>query len=516
VLRSRAAISGNESSAITASTRPLVELLAVAGGALSHVAVRTVLAESFLSRAAHEACSLGLCSRELEGRLELRPELQRAILSQLTAARRSELAQALRNVALEARARAFVAWSRGDEEACAREFAHAAESALRAGAPARAVAAIADAAHWIELPDSLRLIHVDALRALGRYDEAAALATRIAGPVARLFQAELARLVGDRVRATELAVNLLEDRTVRAQAHALLARLAFDRGDHEASREYAAQAIAGDDDAAARAAEVIALLELSQGRLVSARAAIDAALGSVRRRSARAAEARLLSLVGAIDRADGDLHAAARSFSRAYELADAQGESHAAASFLVNVGTAQLDAGELGPAQRTLRDGARRLARLGRASDLARALSNLVLAAQLSGDFDRALALATLAERTATRADDACALAFARLSAAEISVARGDLVTARAPGFGFARRARSRDRTRTRGEFARGAVRSGASGAAADGGGGAPARGCARRCRVRPRRRSPRAPARRSSRRIGTRRTRARRCPTSR
>ncbi|HEX4353511.1 MAG TPA: serine/threonine-protein kinase, partial [Polyangiales bacterium] len=431
VLRSHAAISGKDALAIPPALRPLVELLAVAGGALAYAAARALLSESTLSRAAHEACSLGLSSRASDGKLELRPELQREVLSQLTAARRNELARALRTVQLEPRARAFTAWARGEHDACAREFGHAAEAALSAGAPARAAAMIAEAASLIELPSSLQLIRVDALRALGRYEEAAALAEQIDGASARLLRAELARLAGDRDRAAEIARDLVEDRTVASQAHALLARLAFDRGDREASLVHASSVIDGEDNAAARAAEVIALVELSQGRLDAARAAIDAALGSVRRRSARTAEARLLSVVGAIDRAAGDLRAAARSFSRAYELAEAQGEYHAAASFLVNVGTAQLDAGELGPAQKTLRDGARRLARLGRASDLARALSNLVLAAQLSGDFDRALWLATLAERTATSADDACALAFARLSAAEISVERGDLVDAR-------------------------------------------------------------------------------------
>jgi transcriptional regulator with GAF, ATPase, and Fis domain len=305
---------------------------------------------------------------------------------------------------------------------------------LRAGDPAAAADLISEAALLLgALPEALCSLRAEALRALGRYPEAlAALGERALTPRSQLARAEIARLSGDSSTARELAQGLLEAPSVQASARALLARLALDSGDAEACRAHALAVLSHEDDPAARrAAEVLSLLELGAGQLQPARALAEAALTHARRRSERLAEARLLAVVGAIDRAEGDLRAAAVSFARAYELADAQGEYHAAASFSINLGAAHLDAGELGPALRSLRQGARRLARLGRARDLGRALANLVLAAQLTGDFERALTLGALAEQNARSAGDTWALAFALLSSAEVLVERGDLADAR-------------------------------------------------------------------------------------
>jgi serine/threonine-protein kinase PknK len=436
LLRAHAAREGEPDVRVPELARPLLELLAVAGGSLTQSALLHCLAEPALAQAAHRACALGLCTRTGDARLTLRPDVQSALFRQLTPARRDELAQSLAPAQLEPRARGFVAWARADADGCGREFAGAAQAALQAGDPAGAAELISEADALLgELPEALRCLRAEALRALGRYTEALGAlgcSELAASARAQLAYAEIARLAGDSGTADTLAQALLEDRSVQAQAHALLARLALDRGDVEACRSHGLAALDSEDEPAARrASEVLALLELSRGQLQPARALAEAALGQARRRSERLAEARLLAVLGAIDRAEGDLRAAARSFTRAYELADALGEYHAAASFLINLGTAHLDAGELGPALRTLREGARRLARLGRARDLGRALANLVLAAQLTGDFERALTLGALAEQNARSAGDSCALAFALLTSAEVLVERGDLADAR-------------------------------------------------------------------------------------
>ena len=286
------------------------------------------------------------------------------------------------------------------------------------------------------LPEPLALSRAEALRALAEYSQALAAIAAVSGGPARLARAEILRLTGDSDAARSEAGASLAAASVAspeyAAAHAVLARLALERGQPQACREHAAAALAAESEPAARrACEVIALLELGRGELIAARATVEQGLSGARRYHERAAEARLLAVLGAIERAAGDLRAAARSFALACELAQAQGEYHALATFLVNLGTAHLDAGELGPALQNLRQGAQRLARLGRQRDLARVLTNLVLAAQLTGDFERALSLASLAEQSARAASDTCALAFALLSAAEVALERGDLAGAR-------------------------------------------------------------------------------------
>jgi transcriptional regulator with GAF, ATPase, and Fis domain len=445
-LRAHALRAGADDAHIPEQAWPLVQTLCVAGGSLPQNAVLVCVPNEALAAGAHLACALGLCSRSSDGRLALRPDVQASVWKQLSPERRSELARAIPAGQLGPRARAFLACAQADSARVVAEFANAAQLELQNGDPAAAADLTTEAEQLLgRLPEPLALLRAEALRALGDYRQALATLAAVSGVPAQLARAEILRLLGDASAAREAAEAILtqhrhdrddkEDRqarTGRPAASALLARLALDSGEHDLCREHALTALASDEDPAARrASEVLALLELGLGQLLPARAAAEVGLGWARRRGERAAEARLLAVVGAIDRADGELRSAARSFARACELADAQGEYHAAASFLINLGTAQLDAGELGPALRSLRQGARRLARLGRQRDLARALTNLVLAAQLTGDFERALSLGELAEQTARDANDVCALAFALLSSAEVMAEQGQLVAAR-------------------------------------------------------------------------------------
>jgi len=258
-------------------------------------------------------------------------------------------------------------------------------------------------------------------------------------PEAWLLRAEILRLHGAPAEAWGLAELVLgaeppAARKVQAGAQALLARLCLDRGDTSASRAYALQAAseAPQERAGLRAAEVLALVELAEGRLDAALSRAEPAAQLARRRGERAAEARLCAVLGSVERARGELPAAARQFARAAELAEAQGERHAALSFSANQASAQLDAGELGPALAALRASASGFVRLGRERDAARVLTNWMLGAQLIGDHTSVLALGERLREAAARADDPWALSFGLLSCAETTLDRGDAAAARA------------------------------------------------------------------------------------
>ena len=255
----------------------------------------------------------------------------------------------------------------------------------------------------------------------------------------RLLRAEILRLQGDAAGASSEAGAILQSEAKAARsslalgASTLLARLALDAGDVDHAEREARHVTeeAGDDPRGLRAAEVLSLALIHRGEDSQAQAVLEPALTAARVRGERAAEARLWSVQGSRQKLAGQLRAAAASFGRAFELADAAGEFHAAASFLVNLGTAQLDAGELGTALETLRDGARRLARLGRDRDVGRTLYNLALARQLIGDYPDALRVAERAEAAATRAGDLAGAAFACLIRAEIAKEHGEASRAR-------------------------------------------------------------------------------------
>ncbi len=419
--------------------QPLAAGLALAGGSLSQDAASLLMPAERLAEAAHVASTLGLCTRGADGQLSLRPDVQLALSQNLPRAEQQRIAQLLAQADLDLRARGFVFAASGDHAASLEAFVNALQKALAAGEPAKAERTAREATRVLggtnrEVIDVLR---AESLRALGRYPEALGLLQACPGVAARLLSAELQRLRGDAAGARECALALFREpnlaATERRSTHALLARLAFDAGEFASSQEHAlAASVVEDEPAARRGSEVLALLDLQQGELGSARATLDAAFTLARRHAERAAEARLFSVLGSVQRAQGVLRAAAKSFGRAYELAEAQGEYHAAASFLVNLGSAELDAGELGSALRHLRHGSAALARLGRERDLARALTNLTLAAQLAGDFARALSFGAAAEQAARNAGDVCASVFALLSCAEVLAERGDLAAASA------------------------------------------------------------------------------------
>jgi transcriptional regulator with GAF, ATPase, and Fis domain/tetratricopeptide (TPR) repeat protein len=382
-------------------------------------------------------------------------------------ARPTLAADATRERNADPRSEAFLACAVGRLVEARRAFAASVQRALTNGDPALANELATEAHVYLgsaAQTQHLAALQADALRALGNYPEALTLLTSwLEHPAAdgggvtqapaesrsvasregsgklRLLRAEIRRLQGDGTGATSDAGTILqsEDKAGRSSlalgASTLLARLALDAGDVERAEREARRVAgeAGDDPRGLRAAEVLSLALIHRGEDSQAQAVLEPALTAARVRGERAAEARLWSVQGSRQKLAGQLRSAAVSFGRAFDLADAAGEFHAAASFLVNLGTAQLDAGELGTALETLRDGARRLARLGRDRDVGRTLYNLALARQLIGDYPDALRVAERAEAAATRAGDLAGAAFACLLRAETAKEGGEASGAR-------------------------------------------------------------------------------------
>ena len=391
-----------EHGALPEPARRLAEVCASAGGELdlAIAAPAAGLDEQGSAAAVVALLASGAASAPHGGRVLLRKDVASAIRAALPARRRAELARALEGAALEPAARAFLRASTGDAPAAIAALLEALEARRRAGDPESAIA-LARALSG-ELGDAatepVRVALADALRARARYDEADAALEGCAGAPARALGAEVARLRGDRDRArreAEAARAARPSDAAGAQAFAaataLLARLALDAGDEASARSLAegVRVERGAGEAAqARALEVLVLCALARGELDGA-AALERDLVELARASGDAAlDARAASLGASVALARGEPHRALERYARAVERADRAGELHAAASFLVNLGLARLDVGEAGPAIAALREGARRLARLGREQDLARAMYNLANACALVGDDD--------------------------------------------------------------------------------------------------------------------------------
>jgi serine/threonine-protein kinase PknK len=419
--------------ALPAPARDLAELLCVAGGELEHAAAEAVLgAGDALAEAYRLLTSAGLAVRA-GSRLVLRRDVTAMLRGALQAARVLALAGQLPARELDGRALAHVWLARGEPARALAAFCDEAASLRAAGRPeeteqcAREGLAVLPAAEAVQ---RLMLGLGDALRAQGRYADALASIAACESARAMLLRAELHRLAGERDEASALATRVAahaED-DVAAEAGAILARLAFDAGELERADRLAASAgaRAGSESAALRAREVALLVRLARGEQAEVAEGIRSALERARKAGLRDAEARLSSLAGELARAEGDPHGAARRFAAAFELADAAGEHHASAAFLHNVGAQRLDCGEPGPAVLALREAARRLSRLGRGADSARALYNLGHAAQLIGADDVALASAKRARESARAAGDVTTEAYATCLEAEMRLRFGE------------------------------------------------------------------------------------------
>ena len=415
----------------------LAGLLASAGGHLDWASAAAALQGGEVGEVAAGLLARGLARGDSQHGLVLRPDVAAACRAQLSAGQLARLAERLLGQALSGRGQAFVAAALGQGRRAAEAFRAEAQALRADGKPAAAVQLLTEALPL--LPDSdaavLCVPLADAQRALGRYGAASATLRPCTEPRAVLLRAELARLSGDATGAEQLALEVqqasADQPEVAAGASALRARLALDRGQLDEAMALAQEA-SGDGTAALRAAEVVGLVTVQRGGFDEACSGLERALPAARSAGDLGAEARLTAVLAWAAQAQQQVAAARAHYSHAFELAEQAGEFHAAASFLVNVGSQQLDAGALGPAVASLREGARRLARLGRERDVARVLHNLGYAAHLMGEDELARSAASQALGAAERGADAAAVLAATLLSAETQLRAGGTQRARA------------------------------------------------------------------------------------
>jgi transcriptional regulator with GAF, ATPase, and Fis domain len=434
-LRESAAELGSDELSVPEVANELADLMALAGGTLDATVALACLAEpDALAVAGAALVSTGCAQPASDGRLRLSGGLTGRLRAALSPARVRSLAAQLKRARVAGRELGFVQCASGEAEAALASFGPVLTRLRAEGDPEGAARLAAEARQQLPAAQAERLIagEADALRAAGRYRAALELLATARDPATRVASAELARLAGDRARASALVRELLAELAPEAAQAAELqvtrARLAFDAGELPAAAREASEVMAREPRSAAglRAVELLALCELYGGDPAAAAERARHGAELARALGQPAAEARLCAVQGLAARAAGDTHLASNLGARAFELADRAGEYHAAASFLANLGAERLDAGDPGGAIRALRDGARRLARLGRDADLGRVLYNLAYAAHLIGDDDLGDSAARQALESATRAADPSAQAYATTLLGEVARRRGD------------------------------------------------------------------------------------------
>jgi len=234
-----------------------------------------------------------------------------------------------------------------------------------------------------------------ALARSGAFGRASLALSGVAGDDARADEADVARRGGDRERASRLASDVVSasstSEPARARAAAVLARLAWDRGD-DAEALRLVEPFGG-----AQAAELRGLVAWRRGAPAGAVQAVDEALAECNDVLLRA---RLEGVRGMLLQARGQVDLAFPAYERAVEGARRAGAVPEEAAYLVSAASAASDAGDVGVALESSTRAALLLDRLGRPEDAARAW------------LARAGALATVAARH--EADEAADEALAR------------------------------------------------------------------------------------------------------
>ena len=351
---------------------------------------------------AAELLRAGCASVDDTGTLGLVSQLRDELLRELVPNERARLARGFESAPEESVARAIAGWVAGDPLPLQR----AVEREREAGEVALALALVRHTRAFDDGEESAPgwrdEAEADALRALGRYEEAAAVAR---GPTRQ----EILRRAGEEVS--------LDDAAPRTRAWAALQRGALD----------AAEDALVEVTELAERAEVEAWLWMSRGDLEAAERTLEVALTKTTGtgREPRHARARLLSSAGAVAKARGELREADARWRRAHELAQALGERHLVAGIATNLGATAADRGDLGDALDALQSAAAALLRLGRARDAARTLVNLAGVQLRIGDEALAGHHLALARDTAERLEDAPTHALLALLSLEHRLRRG-------------------------------------------------------------------------------------------
>ena len=239
----------------------------------------------------------------------------------------------------------------------------------------------------------------------GEIGRASAAATHApAAPETKVLRADLARRLGEPEEADRLARSIAEEPSVKSGAHAILARLAWDRGDLASART-----LLGVDRSAA-AAEVRGLIAYSEN---------EPERGLREMERANAADARLANTRGMLEHLRGDAVAAIASFQSAVEMAAREGAIVEEATYLTGLAAAAVDAGDIARALSSSTRGAVLWERLGSPARAARAFLSRAAAYALVGASHEADAAADLARTEAIASNDPRAAAFARWAKVE-------------------------------------------------------------------------------------------------
>lgn len=338
-------------------------------------------------------------------RFRLRRDVHRAALESLAV---SGATRADDESVDEPVARAYMAACAGTHDA-ARLLVGVIHDALDRGDPREAERIGRDGATLLPEAEEIRSSLAEALRTQARYDDALA----VLGDAHDAERAEILRRAGRSDEARAILDGLEPNEAVVTRALLL--------GDEKNAPAWTR-------------AELAAWSALREERWDDALAQVRRGLESLAAKSgreARRARARLRSTEGSIAHAAGRPAEAVVAYELARRLASELGEAHLEATSAANAGAAQLDLGNLGAGAIAVEEGARRLLRLGRDRDAARALVNLASGTLWIGDDARAARAAEQAELAAERASDAHAAAHAWLVGLELALRRGRIERAR-------------------------------------------------------------------------------------
>lgn len=370
----------------------LLEALSLSSSELSApLAERLLGGPQGLTRALQELRARGLVADGEEGGLELSADVARKVRTEL-GDRGAVLGAELAALLPPEHRSHWVCTLLGEHERAQWLVQDAVERLRRRGEVRAAVGFLREILPSLDR-EPLRILLADAQRALGHYAQAADTLSPCASAEASCLLAEVQRLMG----RAELAAQTLEhlasaNEPFRARARAIEARLCFDAGKVEQAQRLV-QGLPSDTPARLRVREARVLLS-------SDPAARDNELRELLAEARQLGEGRALSralmLAAQSEVRAGRFVAASEALAEALARSKDAGEVHEAASIAINLGLVELDAGQLGRALRSLREGTAALTLLGREGDLSRALYNLANAACLIGDLT--LAEVTVAE----------------------------------------------------------------------------------------------------------------------
>ncbi len=301
-----------------------------------------------------------------------------------------------------AAARIF-AWA-GDREGATRETTRALEDG---SAPiAERIALLREAGAWAVTTTLAALL----CRA-GRHAEARSLTEEGETPTAVLLHGEILLRAGERDAVDAwVARHSAMGGALGVAARVIGLRAAFDRGAMPSRAEVdvvvdAATAEGAEALVSLRALEVAALVALAADDRAEASARCEA--WALRLGDRAATEPRAAGVRGLLAQRSGDLAGASAAYRAAWEAASRDGDARAAATYLMNLGAAALEAGALGEAYLAMRRSVSLFAAEAQPASVARALANLASLSVWIGAAEESRALLRRAREAAAEAGDA-------------------------------------------------------------------------------------------------------------